>query len=117
MDTPSDSELREMWRQAGGKFHGPMVETGTMPESQLLPFLRELIHSRPDDAVTGRPTWLAKAVKTSAMCDIWDVDNIEYSVFEESEFPGSKMGLETDIGVIEDLSQGFVLVRLDKPLQ
>lgn len=39
---PTDFELRERWRAAGGSFHGPCVETGTMPEAQLLPFLREL---------------------------------------------------------------------------
>ncbi len=38
----SDSELRAIWRNAGGNFHGPNIETGTMPESKLLPFLREL---------------------------------------------------------------------------
>ena len=39
---PTDFELRERWRAAGGSFHGPCVETGTMPEEQLLPFLRDL---------------------------------------------------------------------------
>ncbi len=39
----TDSELRGLWRKAGGNFHGPSVETGTMPEANLLPFLRELM--------------------------------------------------------------------------
>lgn len=39
---PTDFELRERWRAAGGSFHGPCVETGTMPEAQLFPFLRAL---------------------------------------------------------------------------
>lgn len=38
----TDAQLKNMWVQAGGKFHGPNVETGTMPEEQLLPFLRKL---------------------------------------------------------------------------
>jgi len=38
----NDDELRALWRKAGGDFHGPRVETGTMPEAKLLPFLREL---------------------------------------------------------------------------
>lgn len=40
---PSNVELRGMWYGAGGTFHGPRVETGTMPEAKLLPFLRSLI--------------------------------------------------------------------------
>lgn len=39
---PSNVELRGLWYGAGGSFHGPNVETGTMPEEKLLPFLREL---------------------------------------------------------------------------
>ena len=36
----TDDELRDIWRAHGGDFHGPNVETGTMPEENLLPFLR-----------------------------------------------------------------------------
>jgi hypothetical protein len=39
----SDDDLRKLWRAAGGGFHGPHVETGTMPEAELLPFLRKLV--------------------------------------------------------------------------
>ena len=45
----SDEELREIWRKKGGSFHGPNIETGTMPESILLPWLRELIGCSSDD--------------------------------------------------------------------
>lgn len=38
----SDNDLRRQWKAAGGKFHGPNIETGTMPEADLLPFLRRL---------------------------------------------------------------------------
>lgn len=41
--TISDELLRTMWRNAGGSFYGPHVETGSMPEAKLLPFLRALI--------------------------------------------------------------------------
>ncbi|MNU46263.1 hypothetical protein D3C71_351210 [compost metagenome] len=42
-DEPADhAYLRKMWRRAGGSFHGPRTETGTMPEKDLLPFLRSL---------------------------------------------------------------------------
>jgi hypothetical protein len=34
--------LRALWRAHGGKFHGPNVETGTMPEAKLMPLLRQL---------------------------------------------------------------------------
>lgn len=43
----SNVELRGLWYGAGGSFHGPNVETGTMPEEKLLPFLRSLIAAEP----------------------------------------------------------------------
>lgn len=43
----SDDALRKAWRAAGGEFHGPNIETGTMPEANLLPFLRRLVHGTP----------------------------------------------------------------------
>jgi hypothetical protein len=39
----TDGCLREYWRRMGGKFHGPNVETGTMPEAKLLPMLQYLL--------------------------------------------------------------------------
>jgi len=42
----SDNELRAMWRDAGGFFHGPNIETGTMEEKALLRFMRLLINGR-----------------------------------------------------------------------
>lgn len=41
----SDDELREFWRDCGGKFYGPNVEHGTMPEAILLPLLREILET------------------------------------------------------------------------
>jgi hypothetical protein len=38
----TEEHLRALWVSRGGRFHGPNVETGTMPEAQLLPFLRAL---------------------------------------------------------------------------
>ncbi len=35
--------LRQLWRDAGGRFHGPRVETGTMPETLLLAMLAECV--------------------------------------------------------------------------
>lgn len=40
----TDDEIRKMWRDAGGSFYGPRVETGAMPEAKLLPFLRSLAY-------------------------------------------------------------------------
>jgi hypothetical protein len=40
---PDDEAIRRAWLNAGGSFHGPNVETGTMPEAQLLPLLRSLM--------------------------------------------------------------------------
>lgn len=48
----SDQDLRALWRAAGGGFHGPNIETGTMPESLLLPFLRSLRSARETDSVS-----------------------------------------------------------------
>ena len=38
----SDEQLRAIWLSQGGTFHGPNIETATMPESDLLIFLRQL---------------------------------------------------------------------------
>lgn len=43
---PTDNELKVMWYDAGGSFHGPNIETGSMPESKLIPFLRKLIKTK-----------------------------------------------------------------------
>lgn len=50
----SDQELRKLWREAGGEFYGPRVETGSMPEAKLLPFLRVLAAAR-TPAASERP--------------------------------------------------------------
>lgn len=52
---PSNVELRGMWHGAGGSFHGPNVETGTMPEAKLLPFLRELVLARQPTGELSEP--------------------------------------------------------------
>lgn len=54
-----DSDLRAIWRSKGGSFHGPNVETGTMPEAQLLPWLCELLGGRLSHAAV-REIWKAK---------------------------------------------------------
>lgn len=37
-----DAELLADFVQAGGSFHGPNIETATIPVEQLVPFLRKL---------------------------------------------------------------------------
>ena len=37
-----EEDLIKMWSNAGGSFHGPNIETGTMPKDLLIPFLRQL---------------------------------------------------------------------------
>ncbi len=54
MEQMTDDEIRALWRSKGGIFHGPRIETGTMPEAQLLPFLRELM-TLPDRAMLVQP--------------------------------------------------------------
>lgn len=39
----NDHTLRAFWKNNGGEFYGPNVETGSMPEAKLLPLLRTLI--------------------------------------------------------------------------
>lgn len=51
LDSPTDTELRALWRKNGGTFYGPRVETGDMPEARLLPFLRSLAQHRGPDAL------------------------------------------------------------------
>jgi len=38
----SDSGIRAMWRAAGGEFHGPIVEHGSIKEGDLIRFVRNL---------------------------------------------------------------------------
>jgi hypothetical protein len=38
----SDDAVRAIWRRAGGRFSGPNIEHGSMPEEKLLPFIRAL---------------------------------------------------------------------------
>ena len=44
--TLTDSDLREFWKIAGGNFHGPNIETATIPEARLFDILRTLIGAR-----------------------------------------------------------------------
>jgi hypothetical protein len=46
----SDEEIREMWRRAGGAFHGPHVEQAYMEKQKFLAFMRQLL----EEATTGR---------------------------------------------------------------
>lgn len=48
VEPTGDDDLRAWWREQGGRFHGPNVETGTMPEEQLLPALRGLFEQLND---------------------------------------------------------------------
>lgn len=42
-DLLCDDNLRKIWVEAGGFFHGPIIETAVMTEESLLCFLRKLI--------------------------------------------------------------------------
>lgn len=59
------NELVDLWRLAGGKFHGPNVETGTMPEAQLMLFLRALVGNQPSGEVWVRVQAAVDAVNSS----------------------------------------------------
>lgn len=55
MKQMTDEDIRALWLSKGGSFHGPNIETGTMPEAQLLPFLRELL-TMPERSMLVSPT-------------------------------------------------------------
>jgi glutathione S-transferase len=57
-----DSDLRAIWRSKGGSFHGPNVETGTMPEANLLPWLGEILGGGLSDSAV-RAIWKMKGGK------------------------------------------------------
>lgn len=38
-------DFKRIWVEAGGEFHGPNIETGTMPQDKLIPFLYTLARS------------------------------------------------------------------------
>jgi hypothetical protein len=48
----SDDDMRDLWRRAGGEFHGPHIETGTLEEEKLLPLLRKMLRG---EVVVGDP--------------------------------------------------------------
>lgn len=62
-----DGTLREMWVAAGGQFFGPHVETGSMPEHLLLPFLRKLMT---DQAAMHRLARLNALEEAAHVCDV-----------------------------------------------
>lgn len=65
VQVPSDDDLRAMWRKEGGRFHGPNVETGTMPDHLLLPLLRRLINEAKAVSAPGpgkQPDYLLELV-------------------------------------------------------
>ena len=45
----TDKELRSIWREAGGDFHGPIIEHGSIKEEDLFVFLRGILKRRYHD--------------------------------------------------------------------
>ena len=39
----TDAELRSIWLNAGGTFHGPITETATMTEARIFDFIKDLL--------------------------------------------------------------------------
>ncbi len=37
----TDEQIRTLWKSKGGSFHGPIVETATIPEERLFEIFRE----------------------------------------------------------------------------
>lgn len=40
----TDAEIRDMWRDWGGSFHGPNVEHAMMPEANWLKLMRAILN-------------------------------------------------------------------------
>lgn len=51
----TDKQLREFWLLRGGTLHAQNIETGSMPESLLLPLLNELITLQRSEAAQELP--------------------------------------------------------------
>jgi hypothetical protein len=43
----SDAQIKGMWEAAGGRFHGPNIETATMPEEKMFAFVRQVAARAP----------------------------------------------------------------------
>ncbi len=69
---PSDDHLRQYWRNNGGEFHGPNVETGSMPETKLLPLLRRLLDmgTPAPEATSNSVTHYAASEKAERQQDV-----------------------------------------------
>lgn len=39
----TDDDIRAMWTNGGGTFHGPITETATMTEERIIKFIRNLV--------------------------------------------------------------------------
>ncbi len=56
----TDDQLRKLWKDAGGSFHGPNIETGSMPEALLLPLLRKLVAKQEEPKGRNTPIELLR---------------------------------------------------------
>lgn len=107
-----DDFIRRLWRLQGGKFHGPRVETGTMPEAKLLPFLRRLLIA---DSASGVMLTGSMIVELAALAgfsvDISDHPSEDEQFLLEDEFiirPCPAQGVRMDDGS----TQFFPLVAI-----
>lgn len=77
----SDFDIRRMWRAAGGDFHGPNIETATMPEANLFRWLREFADVAVKRAVTPsstRESWIEEELKDGdRICEAAGVQRTE----------------------------------------
>jgi hypothetical protein len=58
-DALSNAEIRRIWREAGGGFHGPHVEHAYMEEAKFLPFMRAFAARRVVEATDQAERHLA----------------------------------------------------------
>lgn len=84
----TDVHLREIWKNNGGMFHGPHIETGTMPESKLLPMLKAHL-------LASEKYWDVKAEKHTILSyfSAWldDLEECQVSDIEEHIKTAKKM--------------------------
>lgn len=79
-DKTADDIQRDFWRTKGGEFHGPNVETGSMPEAKLLPLLRDL---RKETVVSWGPLLPGSKLAQARMLMINGAPLAKYERWEE----------------------------------
>lgn len=83
-----DELLRMEWRIAGGNFHGPNIETVTMPEADYFKFRRSL-------DVTAAPAVVVDEVK-----ELIDLTKLKTTCWPKPSATGMKVGMPVGVKLV-----------------